>query len=488
MNKSFLANLLLLLSINIVIKPVFIFGIDRNVQNLVGEHDYGLYFTFLTFTMIMQVLGDAGLQNYNNQQISSGNVSFSNFFPSVMAAKLLVSILYVLLVMGGGYLLGYQADYNLLMWVMLGQLLSGILLLLRTNVSGSGHYRTDSIFSAIDRLLMIAFCGYYLWSQVRQSDFTILLFAKLQLISYSIAILIVLGWIIFKLPTTHVRIKHIATIPILKKSFPYAIVVLLMIIYSRSDIILLKNMLEDGSKEAGIYAAGYRLLDAMNMVGFLAGSLLLPMFARLMNDKKQTEELFILSLKILLLFTVIVAVTVISFRTQIMQLLYVNATEYWGNVLGLLMVSFVSMTLSYVSGTYLTASGKVRHLIGSFLVAIIINLVLNLILIPRNKVEGVAVASAVTQLFILIVQMNKSMKYAGIRISKDYLVKFGVFLFMFLAISLLAGKILTINWYYQLIITPIFGLLLAWLFKILPEELLNVVNGRKFLNRHFHQN
>ena len=106
MNKSFLTNLLLLVAINVIIKPIFIFGIDRNVQNLVGEHDYGMYFTFLTFCMIMQVIGDAGLQNYNNQQIASGSKVFQDFFPGVMLAKVMVSFVYVILVITGGYLLG----------------------------------------------------------------------------------------------------------------------------------------------------------------------------------------------------------------------------------------------------------------------------------------------------------------------------------------------------------------------------------------------
>lgn len=483
MNKSFLTNLLLLLSINLIIKPLFIFGIDRNVQNLVGEHDYGLYFTFLTFTMIMQVLGDAGLQNYNHQQVASGNVVMSNFFPSVMFAKFLVSVLYVILVVLGGIFLGYRADFELLMWVMTGQLLSGLLLLLRTNVSGSGFYRTDSIFSSVDRLLMILFCGFYIWSEVRREEFTIVLFAQLQAVSYAMSLLIVICWIYVKLPGIKFQYKNLAGIAVLKKSAPYAMVVLLMIIYSRSDIILLENMLPDGQIQAGIYAAGYRLLDAMNMVGFLAGSLLLPMFARMLNQQKQTEALFLFSFKILLVFTVLATVTVILYRTEIMQLLYKNADSNWGDVLGLLMISFACMTLSYVSGTYLTASGKVDSLIRSFIVAIIINVLLNVLLIPEYKVLGVAVSSALTQLFIFVVQLQRSRHYAGIHFPAEFLYAFAVFFVVFLSVAWGAEKILTINWYYQLIITPIFGLLLAWFFKILPHEILSAVRERNFLNK-----
>ena len=41
MNREFILNILLLVFINLLIKPFFIFGIDLTVQNRVGE-DYGL--------------------------------------------------------------------------------------------------------------------------------------------------------------------------------------------------------------------------------------------------------------------------------------------------------------------------------------------------------------------------------------------------------------------------------------------------------------
>ncbi|MEZ4982583.1 MAG: hypothetical protein R2769_13570 [Saprospiraceae bacterium] len=54
-----------------------------------------------------------------------------------------------------------------------------------------------------------------------------------------------------------------------KKSLPFALVILLMSLYTRMDVIMIENMLEDGKYQAGVYGAGYRLLDASNMIGYL---------------------------------------------------------------------------------------------------------------------------------------------------------------------------------------------------------------------------
>ena len=70
---------------------------------------------------------------------------------------------------------------------------------------------------------------------------------------------------------------------LLSHAFPFAIIFILMSLYSRMDGIMLKSLLDDDAVSAGIYAAGFRVYDAMNMVGFLFASLLLPMFANVLS-------------------------------------------------------------------------------------------------------------------------------------------------------------------------------------------------------------
>ncbi|MEZ4982584.1 MAG: hypothetical protein R2769_13575 [Saprospiraceae bacterium] len=45
MQREFNLNIIMLVAINLLIKPFFIFGIDRTVQNVVGTSEYGMYFT-----------------------------------------------------------------------------------------------------------------------------------------------------------------------------------------------------------------------------------------------------------------------------------------------------------------------------------------------------------------------------------------------------------------------------------------------------------
>ena len=52
MKREFASNIALLILINLLIKPAYIFGVDRSVQNLVGAEDFGIYFGLYNFAFL----------------------------------------------------------------------------------------------------------------------------------------------------------------------------------------------------------------------------------------------------------------------------------------------------------------------------------------------------------------------------------------------------------------------------------------------------
>ena len=64
MQRKFLTNLLILLFMNLLIKPFWILGIDRSVQNAVGAEQYGFYFAIFNFTFLFNIMLDLGITNF----------------------------------------------------------------------------------------------------------------------------------------------------------------------------------------------------------------------------------------------------------------------------------------------------------------------------------------------------------------------------------------------------------------------------------------
>ena len=70
MRKKFIINLAFLLLLNLLIKPFWIFGVERSVQNIVGSAEFGFYFSLFNFSLLLNIILDLGITNFNNRNIS----------------------------------------------------------------------------------------------------------------------------------------------------------------------------------------------------------------------------------------------------------------------------------------------------------------------------------------------------------------------------------------------------------------------------------
>ncbi|MEM8908711.1 MAG: oligosaccharide flippase family protein, partial [Bacteroidota bacterium] len=335
MNREFFINISFLIAINLLIKPFYIFGIDRVVQNTVGKEMYGIYFALFNFTYLLQIINDFGIQNYNNRNIAQHQQLLDKYFPNILVLKFFLGIAYLAVVFGVAWLLGYEIDYYPLMLVIaINQMLVALLFYLRSNISGLALYRTDSMISALDKLLMIVICGYLLWWSPWRTEFKIEWFIYAQTITLSISMLVAFSVVYPRLKRFRLRIKPVFLLLILKESYPYALVIFLMTLYTRIDAVMIERLLPDGPSETGIYASAYRLLDAVNMIGFLFAGLLLPMFSRMIKTGESVEELLRFSFQLIWTGAIALSLNVFFFQVEIMELLYLEATPYWGQVLG----------------------------------------------------------------------------------------------------------------------------------------------------------
>ncbi len=433
MQRKFLTNLGLMLLLNLLIKPVWIFAIDRNVQNVVGAMDYGFYFNLLNFSFLFNIFLDLGITNFNNRNIAQNQQLLNKHFSAIVVLKFLLAILYIFIAFTVAFLMKYNADQmKLLVWLAFNQILTSFILYLRSNVSGLLMFKTDSVLSVLDRMLMILFCSILLWGHFTGSKFKIEWFVYSQTAAYGITVLIASLIVIKKASFRKLRVNWPFFLMIIKRSLPFASLVLLMTLYNRLDPVMLGKLLPDKAVapnnaintapfQVGIYANGFRLLDAANMIAYLFSVLLIPVFSRMIKRKESVEKMVKLSFTLLITISVIVAFGCIFYSNEIMKLLYWENFERSAQVFKLLMGGFVAVSTTYIFGTLLTANGNLKQLNIISLIGLMINFSMNLILIPRLMAVGSAYASLVTQFFIAIIQVIIVQKIFKFKINYRYL-------------------------------------------------------------------
>ncbi|PJA07276.1 MAG: hypothetical protein COX70_07480, partial [Flavobacteriales bacterium CG_4_10_14_0_2_um_filter_32_8] len=406
MQRKFISNLALLLFFNFLIKPFWIFGIDRTVQNTVSAEEYGIYFTLFNFSMLFNILLDLGITNYNNKNIAQHQQLLAKYFSGIVVFKFLLAILYFLITFIVGYLVGYDSSrFYLLLFLAINQFLISFIQYLRSNIAGLQLYTLDSMLSVLDKTLMIGFCAILLWGNTFDIQFQLMHFVYAQTLAYAITLLVVFVIVLVKSKQFKFKLNKSFSILILKQTYPYALLILTMTFYYRLDAIMLDVMLENGEKQVAIYAQAYRLMDASNQIGVLFSALLLPMFANMIKNKKKLDGLVRLSFSLLFVPAIILATVCYFFPHQIMNILYHSNASDSAPVLSLLMFCFVAICSTYIFGTLLTANGNLKVLNKLAIGGVLLNFVLNLILIPKYQAIGSAVASLITQFIIVFLQI-----------------------------------------------------------------------------------
>jgi O-antigen/teichoic acid export membrane protein len=419
MQRKFLSNLAFLLFLNLLVKPFWIFGIDRAVQNEVGAEAYGSYFALFNFAFILNVFLDLGISNFNNRNVSQHQQLLGKYFPRIVALRLLLTVGYLIICLAVGLVMNYSSEQiSMLILLCLNQFLLSSILFLRSNIAGLHLFRIDSVVSVMDRLLMIISCGWILYFMQRSEPFQIEWFVYLQTLAYSLTAIFALAVVIKRGGPFSLKWNPAMLVLILKQSLPFALLILLMSIYGRVDSVLIERLLPDGKEQAGIYAQAFRLLDASNMIAYLFAVLLLPMFSRMLKLKEDVRPLAHMASKLLLIPAISLAVICWHFGNDLMDLLYDSHIGESGQILSLLMFSLIPMAGAYIFGTLLTANGDLKQLNYIALIGVLSSFTLNFILIPEMGAYGAAITCFATQTLAFVIQVVVAFRIFSFRINK----------------------------------------------------------------------
>lgn len=374
--------------------------IDRKVQNLLPNEEYGTYFSLTGYSLIFMILLDLGLTNYNNREVAIDRGFYKTNFWSIIGAKTILTIAFFIIAVVVGLVIGFtKTDFLIFGLLALNQTLLSFNTYLRSNISAIHQFKMDGILSVIDRLFVVLSLGAIIWTSLFPLELTLYTFILAQ--TAGLLLTFIISWI----ANTNYLGKaefHFDTAKIynlLKKSLPYAAIIALMTIYTRLDGVLILKLLPNGRTQAGDYAMSYRLLDAAAIIGALLAGQLMPLFAANLINKARIFS--IVKWASLILIPVLVATIVCSMASySIIQKLYPEKySETAAYVFGILIWCFPGFILVNIFGTLLTAAGQVKRINQLAIVACIINISGNLLFMNSFGLIAVALTAVLTQVF-----------------------------------------------------------------------------------------
>lgn len=411
MQKRFFSSLALSLFLNLLIKPFSVLVIDVGVQRVLGNEIYGQYFVLLSLTLVFNIFLDLGINNFTTRYIAQDESHLNQHVSRVLYLRGFLFLLYSVFVFVSAWLINLAPEqYTLLVLLVLNQFLIQSVAFIRSLFSGLHLFKTDTLISVLDRALLIIIMGSALLFSV--SSITIYNFVLAQSICYLITFSLAL-WLIRKQLKSILPVFDLSYImDILKRSAPYALLVLLMMLYNRSDVVLLKQISSDGNYQAGIYAQGYRLLDAFYMLGMIFAGLLFPVFSRMIHQQNKDLMALVQVTGKLLIGGAIGILFIVNYNgSYILHFIYGDKVDNESiTVFYYLMLAFAAMSFNFIFGTLLTAAGFLKSLNISALLGVFISVFSNMYFIPTMGALGCAISAFITQAFVSIVLLIISAK------------------------------------------------------------------------------
>jgi len=480
LKKEFILNIILLLSINFLIKPFYLFGVDLHIQNIVGTDTYGMYKVLFNIAFLLQFIHEPGIQAYNSQNIAKNPDQLGFHLPRILGLKVILGVIYFGITLC--YFLLNPYDHSLLplmIIITINLFLSTLFLFLRTNIASIGKYRTDSLLSSLDKLLMLVILGVLSWISPFRENFEIIWLAYGQFAAFLISCIVAFLILYKHLGKLNISFSWDYAKRLLKWSLPYALILLSMSAYTRMDSIMIERILDDGGLESGIYEYGYRFLDAFNMVGYLFAALLLPMYASNLKNSKIINELIDIGLRLMVVITFIGAAAAITYRNEIMTWSNSQATPYYGEIMIYLMLSFIVLSIAYIFGSLLMASNRLRNLNILLVFGVILNFCLNMYFIPTENALGAAKATLITQTIMAIGQII--LVYNLIKVKITFRLLLSIIVFGLLC-ALIFGSIyayLLIGWVFRAVLSISFTIIFALVLRLVDLKNITSLISRK---------
>ncbi|MCK5475600.1 MAG: oligosaccharide flippase family protein [Candidatus Pacebacteria bacterium] len=362
--------------------------------------------------------------NFSNLGFPSANVYFTskknNFLPSIITNSLYISFVGGILFSAFGIIfLKYFAEESLgkvnplLVYVFLLTVpLNLVISLFSSILLGSKKYRIFNIFAIIGSFLNLLAIIVASFSKKSLEDFLIML----VLVSVLNSIMYI------KYYWRFVKLSRVFNSGLFNKMIRYGsksyVASFLGFMIIRSDIFFVNYYL--GTSEVGVYSIDVKFVDLIYLLPAIIGTILFSEVASQSNEKKElTKKVFRLTFYFLITLCFFVG---LIFEPMILFLYgeeFIKAiTPFFYLIPGIIALGLSTILMQDLAGRGLPAIVYIAPA-----VSLVVNVVLNIILIPKMGISGAAISSSVSYILMMMLMMYYFVSILKIRLSDLIIIK-----------------------------------------------------------------
>ena len=410
-------------------------------SHVLGKDLMGVYYLFLAYYGIFNMIGDGGFWQAAVKRISEGREQNAYLTAYACLRSILIIVSTLILLTLSPFFVDLQ-DYNLIPLIILALVSAGVFHTITMGVNGLGHVGIYNVGFGLSELARI----------IIQIVTVLLGFTVYGLIGGYIAGIILSGILCIKYFTfrpAKFGFRHV------KSLFIYGFWIFLIstgsLAFSYADTIFIGFFMTNG--DVGVYRTAFQFTTAAAFITSAIAPTLTPKISRWSKDNEWDKIAHPVSRGIT--FGLILAVPVLFGGIFLADklLYYFYGADFAAGAVAcciLFAVQIVSVFTTFL-GTALSASDHARQSFYATATAAVINIILNCILIPLIGINGAAVATLISYSINAVLIAHFLKRYISVKIEKRPIINIiisaavmGLFVFIYKQFVPLDNVILTL--------------------------------------------
>lgn len=401
------------------------------ISRVLGASKIGVYSYVFSVITLFLLFANLGIANYGNRLIAKNrdnketlNKEFSSLFYLHLILSLIVLLVYI------GFIFLFEKE-NIIIFIIQAVFMVANMLDISWLFWGEEDFKSTTIRNAIIKLITCIFIFVFVKKNNGLVTYTVIMSCGTlvsQLILWPFAFKYIK---LIKVPTREV-FKHF------KKMLALFGAQLAVTLYSYMDKIMLGFM--GAMAQLGFYENAWKLIEFP--VGFITalGTVMLPKMANLIanEDKKKVEKYIFKSIRFSMLASSAIAFGMMAIAKEF-------SVKFWGQefvesgyIIRIMAVCILLMSWNgVIRNQFLIPMEKDREYLRAVVLSAIVNLVMNIILIPKYGARGAAIGTVLSYLTIFFVQNYYARKHLPLKkyfINTIPYIIVGLFMYGFLMI------------------------------------------------------
>ncbi|MDO8492907.1 MAG: flippase [bacterium] len=368
------------------------------LTRFLGPEGFGQYSAIFAYLYIFTAIADLGLYTFMVREISRAGESAEEKKIASKIFTLRLFAIIVLIVLADLLIFAFPYPLKIKIGVLIASLFS---------VGSSLVQVLTGIFQKYLRIYFISFSD-ILARLVQLSSLVILIKFETGLLWFVAVVVFaeaVHFGLIFGFSRRMVKVKPLVDFTYfrhaIKTALPIAVSLVLVLIYFKLDTVMLSVM--KPARDVGIYSAAYKVLEAVIFLPAIYIGLVMPLLSRFaVKNKPEFIKTFKSAFNVITIFALYFSAYIFLMSDWIVKAIGGGAFLQASPVLKILSFAILLIFFGNLGGNAIIALNLQKKAMWIYLTGAVINVGLNLLLIPKYSYFAAASTTVITEIFITL--------------------------------------------------------------------------------------